>query len=415
MVGRQPAVGHDSLERMGCGQVNEVSAFMPIGQGHQANRGGASAAVQIEDVWKTLGGTRVLAGVDLHVAAGEFVTLLGPSGSGKTSTLMAVAGFIVPDRGRIVVGARDVTHVPPGRQRDMGIVFQNYALFPHMSVAKNIAYPLAVRGLPRREIDERVAKALSLVQLDGLADRKPARLSGGQQQRVALARALVFEPSVLLMDEPMGALDVRLKQELQWEIRRLQRSLGATVIYVTHDQDEAMVLSDRIALMRDGRLEQFGSPQELYRTPSSIFGARFLGESNLIRGNYRPGPPSTLRVAATSAELPLAENLPRFADHQRCAALLRPEALSVTRSDGRAAAAESQSEDGVIVMAGTILEAVFIGQAMRYQVHVQRLGEQLTVEQAVRAGIAQLQPGEGALVQWHAADMHLVPDDEPDA
>ncbi|MCO5089942.1 ABC transporter ATP-binding protein [Bosea sp. (in: a-proteobacteria)] len=378
------------------------------------HRSGASAAVRVEDTWKTLGGTRILAGVDLHVEAGEFVTLLGPSGSGKTSTLMAIAGFLLPDRGRIIVGERDVTRVPPGRERDMGIVFQNYALFPHMSVAKNIAYPLAVRGLPRKQIEDKVAKAIALVQLDGLADRKPARLSGGQQQRVALARALVFEPSVLLMDEPMGALDVRLKQELQWEIRQLQRTLGTTVIYVTHDQDEAMVLSDRIALMKDGRLEQYGTPQELYRAPSSIFAARFLGESNLVSGTYRSGSAAVLEVAATHFALPLEQIRAGLSDAERCAALLRPEALTVLpRVD--ALPADAGLRDGRITMPGTVTEAVFIGQAIRYQIDVPALGRQLTVQQPVRADIDQLEPGDEALVQWHVGDMHLVPEDGRDA
>lgn len=347
----------------------------------------------------------MLAGVDLHVEAGEFVTLLGPSGSGKTSTLMAIAGFLVPDRGRILVGDRDVTRVSPGRDRDMGIVFQNYALFPHMSVAKNIAYPLAVRGLPRKEIDEKVERAIALVQLGGLADRKPARLSGGQQQRVALARALVFEPSVLLMDEPMGALDVRLKQELQWEIRQLQRTLGATVIYVTHDQDEAMVLSDRIALMKDGRLEQFGTPQELYRTPSSLFAARFLGESNIVSGRYRAGPPASMSIAATGGTLPLGKTRPGFADGAPCAGLLRPEALSVGRIAGEPA---SGSE---VAVEGTLVEAVFVGQAMRYQLDVPALGQVLTAQQPMRAGVEQFAPGDQVQIRWDAADMHLVPED----
>lgn len=376
-------------------------------------RSGRSAAVRVEDTWKTLGGTRVLAGVDLQVEAGQFVTLLGPSGSGKTSTLMAIAGFLVPDRGRIIVGERDVTRIPPGRERDMGIVFQNYALFPHMSVAKNIAYPLAVRGLPRREIEEKVAKAIALVQLDGLAERKPLNLSGGQQQRVALARALVFEPSVLLMDEPMGALDVRLKQELQWEIRQLQRTLGATVIYVTHDQDEAMVLSDRIALMRDGRVEQFGTPQDLYRSPASIFAARFLGESNLVSGTYRAGSAPALDVAVTHFALPLDHERTGLSEGQACAALLRPEALTAVRGDG------PTSADGApgsrIALRGTIVEAVFIGQAIRYQIDIPALGQRLTAQQPVRADIGQLAPGDEALVRWHVSDMHLVPEDRRDA
>jgi ABC-type Fe3+/spermidine/putrescine transport system ATPase subunit len=386
------------MERMGRRQVT-------LGTKPSAGRSGSSAAVHVVDVWKTLGGTQILSGVDLAVEPGEFVTLLGPSGSGKTSTLMAIAGFLVPERGQILVGDRDVTRLPPGRDRDMGIVFQNYALFPHMSVAKNIAYPLAVRGLSRQVIQKKVAEAISLVQLEGLEERKPVRLSGGQQQRVALARALVFEPSVLLMDEPMGALDVRLKQELQWEIRRLQRTLGTTVIYVTHDQDEAMVLSDRIALMRNGKIEQYGTPQELYRAPGSIFAARFLGESNLIAGVYRTRSGPALEVTATETTLPLFHARADLAEGQACAALLRPEALSVIPHD-RTRPADPDS----FCLPATIVEAVFIGQAVRYQIEVPELGRRFTVQQPMRADIAQLAPEDAALVRWHASDMHLVPE-----
>jgi putative spermidine/putrescine transport system ATP-binding protein len=370
-----------------------------------------SASVRLEEVTKTLGRIQVLAGISLDIKAGEFVTLLGPSGSGKTSTLMAVAGFMTPDTGRILVGNRDVTHLPPGRERDMGIVFQNYALFPHMSVSKNVAYPLRVRGTPRREIDARVHRALELVQLGELVDRRPAQLSGGQQQRVALARALIFRPSVLLMDEPMGALDVRLKQELQWEIRRLQRAIGATVIYVTHDQQEALVLSDRVALLNNGRVEQYGPPEQLYRTPNSLFAARFLGESNLIHGQYDRTSPAGLRVSRSGIVLRLDEAKMRIAPAGRnVAALLRPELLAVSAT---APGGTHAPENGVTSIDGIVEEAVFVGQGMRYLVNTPAFEMPLIVQQIVRGGSgAQLNPGCRARVSWDPADIHLVQADE---
>lgn len=360
-----------------------------------------SASVRLERLGKTIGSNRILDRVDLHVDAGEFVTLLGPSGSGKTSTLMAIAGFVVPDEGRILVGDQDVTHAPPGRTRDMGIVFQNYALFPHMSVAQNVAYPLRVRGLPRAEIDSRVARVLDLVQLGALADRKPARLSGGQQQRVALARALVFEPSVLLMDEPMGALDVRLKEELQWEIRRLQREIGATVIYVTHDQHEAMLLSDRVALMRDGRIEQYCPPQELYRRPSSLFSAAFLGDSNLVHGVLSDdGAPA---LVADGHRLRVGETT-GMAAGQACAALLRPEVLAITAdtADMRVGLSPDHSARA------TVRDVAFVGQSIRYELDCALVKGTMLVQQVASASHVELRPGDAALVSWNPDDIHLI-------
>jgi putative spermidine/putrescine transport system ATP-binding protein/mannopine transport system ATP-binding protein len=222
-------------------------------------------------------------GMSMEIAAGEFVTFLGPSGSGKTTSLMMVAGFVEPDSGAVVVGGRDITRLAP-QKRDLGFVFQQYLLFPHMTVAENIAFPLQVRGLSKQDTRRRVGEALELVGLTGLGHRKPRQLSGGQQQRVALSRALVYRPPVLLMDEPLGALDKKLRDQLQLEIKGIQRELGLTVVYVTHDQEEALVLSDRIAVMRDGRLEQFGEPRELFERPRTPFVADFLGAANFLPG-----------------------------------------------------------------------------------------------------------------------------------
>ena len=243
-----------------------------------------NAHVEFERVCKSYDGrVQVVRDLDLTVDEGEFLTLLGASGSGKTTCLMMLAGFEAPTSGTIRIRGRSVHDLPP-RKRGIGVVFQNYALFPHMTVGGNLAFPLEVRGIDPQQRRERVRRALQLVRLEGLEDRRPTELSGGQQQRVAIARALVFEPSLVLMDEPLGALDRRLREEMQYEIRRIQRSLGVTVVYVTHDQQEAMVLSDRVAVFRRGRIEQVALPETLYEEPERPFVASFIGENNLLPG-----------------------------------------------------------------------------------------------------------------------------------
>ncbi|TDB82808.1 ABC transporter ATP-binding protein [Micromonospora sp. KC721] len=232
---------------------------------------------------KTYGQMVAVEDASMEIAAGEFVTFLGSSGSGKTTTLMMIAGFVEPDSGTITVGGRDVTRLDP-QKRNLGFVFQQYLLFPHMTVAENIAFPLQLRGVPKDEIRRRVFETLDLVGLSGFGNRKPRQLSGGQQQRVALCRALVYRPPVILMDEPLGALDKKLRDQLQTEIKNIQRELGLTVIYVTHDQEEALVLSDRIAVMRDGRIDQLGTPRELFERPRTPFVADFLGAANFLSG-----------------------------------------------------------------------------------------------------------------------------------
>ncbi|WBV42205.1 ABC transporter ATP-binding protein [Pseudoroseomonas cervicalis] len=239
--------------------------------------------LSLRGLTKRYGGQAVLRDVSLEVPEGSFLTLLGPSGSGKTTLLMAIAGFVAPDAGSVVLGGRDITRLPP-EKRDFGMVFQGYALFPHMTVAENVAFPLRARGLGRAEQAEKVRGALDLVQLTRFADRRPAELSGGQQQRVALARALVFDPALLLLDEPLSALDRQLRGELQDELRALQRRIGRSFVNVTHDQEEALGLSDRIAILNHGVLVQQGSPAELYDSPRTRFVAGFLGRTNLLRG-----------------------------------------------------------------------------------------------------------------------------------
>jgi ABC-type Fe3+/spermidine/putrescine transport system ATPase subunit len=244
--------------------------------------------VRLRGIRKAFAAHPVLRDCDLDVMKGEVMTLLGPSGCGKTTLLRTVAGFVVPDAGSVTIGGRDVTLTPPNR-RPVGMVFQHYALFPHMTVFGNVAYGLRVRRLGRAETERRARAALELVELSGLADRWPLQLSGGQQQRVALARVLVLEPEVLLLDEPFGALDAKLRQSMQVDLRRLVRRVGITTVFVTHDQDEALTLSDRIAVMRGGVFEQVGTPLEIYDRPASAYVADFVGSSNLFAGQAAGG------------------------------------------------------------------------------------------------------------------------------
>jgi putative spermidine/putrescine transport system ATP-binding protein len=247
-----------------------------------AGSGAAAApAVRVSGMRKRYGPVTALDGVDLDIEAGEFFTLLGPSGSGKTTLLRLIAGFEHPDGGRLELGGRDVTSVPP-YARNVNTVFQDYALFPHMTVAQNIEYGLRVKRVPRAERREKAGQALEMVRLGGLGDRKPTQLSGGQRQRVALARAIVNQPQLLLLDEPLGALDLKLRQEMQLELQHVQREVGITFVYVTHDQEEALSMSDRIAVLHQGQIEQVGAPLEVYERPATAFVAGFIGISNLI-------------------------------------------------------------------------------------------------------------------------------------
>ena len=244
--------------------------------------------IQVDSLDKSFGPTRVLKECSLGIDRGEVVTLLGPSGCGKTTLLRCIAGFYIPEQGRVVIGERDMTLVPPHR-RDVGMIFQSYALFPHLSVRRNVEYGLSVRKVARAERDDRVAKVLDLVSLGDLADRYPSQLSGGQQQRVAIARVLVLEPTVLLLDEPFNALDAKLRCSMQVELRKLVKTLGITTIFVTHDQSEALTLSDRVAVMREGEVEQVAAPLGVYDTPASDYVADFIGSANALAGEARDG------------------------------------------------------------------------------------------------------------------------------
>ena len=260
------------------------------------------ASLVTESLAKSYGGPRILDDVSLAIASGEFLTLLGPSGCGKTTLLRIIAGLTTADRGRVVLDGADVTGVEPNR-RGLGMVFQAHALFPHMSVLDNVCFGLRMRGVPGPECVARARQALALVQLDAFAGRRPRQLSGGQQQRVAIARAIVFAPKVLLMDEPFGALDRKLREALQVELRRMVRELGITTIFVTHDQDEALVLSDRIALMQAGRIAQLGAPSDVFRRPRTRFAAEFMGIENLFDATVIGGSGGTVELACGPARL----------------------------------------------------------------------------------------------------------------
>ena len=274
----------------------------------------------------------VVENLDLTVQRGEFLTLLGPSGSGKTTCLMMLAGFEAPSGGDIRIAGQAVQGIPADK-RGIGVVFQNYALFPHMTVGGNLAFPLEVRGMETAERHARVEHALALVRMSGFEDRYPRALSGGQQQRVAIARALVFEPELVLMDEPLGALDRRLREELQYEIRRIHRELGVTVVYVTHDQQEAMVMSDRVAVFCDGRVEQIAPPEVLYEEPQRSFVARFIGENNLIEGEISSVGRGVCRVRVEGGEIEAA-HLGDLDVGERTLLAVRPERIQLRPDAG---------------------------------------------------------------------------------
>jgi len=288
-----------------------------------------SSSLQVDGVGKSYGDVVALEDAWLRIAPGELVTLLGPSGCGKTTLLNLIAGFIEPDIGEIFLGGDLITRVPTW-EREIGMVFQNYALFPHMSVARNVGYGLRMRGVPKPEITERVAMALAMVKLESMADRKPRQLSGGQQQRVALARALVINPKVLLLDEPLSALDKNLRSSMQLELRDIQQRLGVTTIFVTHDQSEALSLSDRIVVMSDGCIRQIGTPEEIYGQPADRFVASFVGDVSVLRGMIAAvdGDKVTARIGQAELTAPRA-SFPDAKPAKSADIFVRPEALRV--------------------------------------------------------------------------------------
>jgi putative spermidine/putrescine transport system ATP-binding protein len=340
----------------------------------------------IEALSKTFGHHAAVAGLDLVVDKGEFMALLGPSGCGKTTTLQMIAGFVAPDRGAITLEGQDLTRVKPNR-RGLGIVFQSYALFPHMTAAGNVAFGLEMRRIDRTERERRVAEMLALVGLGAFADRFPRHLSGGQQQRVALARALVIRPRILLLDEPLSNLDAKLREDMQIELRHILRTLGATTILVTHDQAEAMALSDRIGVMNAGRIEQVGTPTQVYEHPATPFVAGFLGKTNVITVNVRADAGGTAAMIG-DGRWPLA----RGAAPGRATATVRPEKIGFVL-DGETAG-----------LSGIVRTRVFQGAHWLYQVDTP--AGTLTV---IRQNTGDMAPGEGAPVRltWRSEDMTI--------
>jgi spermidine/putrescine ABC transporter ATP-binding subunit len=360
----------------------------------------AGAEVRLVGLSRYYGDIAAVREVNLTIAPGEFLTLLGPSGSGKTTTLMMMAGFVQPSEGDIWIGGRAVVSLPP-EKRNIGMVFQNYALFPHMSVFDNVAFPLRMRGVARHTQQARVQEALDLIQLGAMGSRKIQQLSGGQQQRVALARALVFRPPLLLMDEPLGALDRKLRDQMQFEIKRIQETLGLTVVYVTHDQEEALALSDRIAVMNDGTIHQVGTPSQIYEDPATAFVAEFVGESNFLSGMIEAVTVEGTTIGLPEPQLHLLGPPTMNRPGQTVRLMIRPEALAIHEGTD-----VPRSDNGNAVR-GQVEEVVYLGQTIRYVVRVN--GFSLMVRAPHRPADPVVPRGARVTLTWPRAATLLLP------
>ena len=363
-----------------------------------------SAKLVVEGLCKRYGATTALEPSSLSVAEGEFLTLLGPSGSGKTTLLQLICGLVEASEGRVVIDGRDQSNMPV-HQRDIGLVFQHYALFPHLTVAENIAFPLKMRGRPSAEIASRVASTLDMVHLGHLAGRFPRELSGGQQQRVALARCFVYQPSIILMDEPLGALDKKLREHMQIEIKRLHRESGATIVYVTHDQEEALAMSDRIAVMSAARVAQVGTPADIYENPRTEFVAGFIGEANLFdgqAGKRGSGEVATWTVTAADGARFGVPDHPGIQEGAAVRIAVRPEWLDLFEP-GAVPAGEN-------ALPGTVRDIVYLGETMHVVV---TLSDGRLVRVALRNEWQLLNPlrwrrGDSVLVAWRPEDCQVL-------
>jgi spermidine/putrescine transport system ATP-binding protein len=360
--------------------------------------------IVLDHVTRTFGEVVAVNGATFSIHAGEFFSMLGPSGCGKTTTLRMIAGFEMPDAGRILLEGRDVSHVPPA-QRNVNMVFQAYGLFPHMTVVENIAFGPKIKKLSREETGARVREVIRTVQLEGMEDRRPGQLSGGQQQRVALARALVNRPAALLLDEPLGALDLKLRKEMQLELKDLQQRTGTTFVYVTHDQEEAMTMSDRIAVMNGGVVEQLATPRELYQRPASAFVAGFIGTSNLV----------TMRVDRREAGLLVMD----LGEGQRILAVdpggdALPEHTITVRPEWiRLAGEDVGARDRASHVGGTVTDVVYLGSVTQMIV-ILRTGERLTVHRLNdEVGAVEPRPGERVILHWDAGHSYVIGTPEP--
>ena len=351
--------------------------------------------VILESLTKRFGDVLAVDNISLEVKKGEFITLLGPSGSGKTTIMMMIAGFQMPTSGKIFIDDKMVVYQPPFK-RNVGMVFQNYALFPHMTVFDNIAFPLRMRKVEGRTISEQVGKALGLVKLEELGKRYPRQLSGGQQQRVALARALVYNPPVLLMDEPLGALDKKLREHMQLEIKSLHKSVGITVIYVTHDQTEALTMSDRIAVMNLGHIEQIGTPEEVYERPRNKFVADFIGETSFISAEVLGEREGKLELM-TSKGMKILASGQFMRAHGQVNVAIRPERVTFVKS--------LQEKDNTYE--GVVEESIYIGDTLKYRILAENR-ELITMTQRNDLESKRYQRGDKVLIGWQDQDISLV-------
>ncbi|HRX37039.1 MAG TPA: ABC transporter ATP-binding protein [Aestuariivirga sp.] len=358
----------------------------------------SDAMVRFVNVQKSYDGeTLVVKNLNLDIAKGEFLTMLGPSGSGKTTTLMMLAGFEPATHGEIFLKNNPINNVPP-HKRGIGMVFQNYALFPHMTINENLAFPLQVRNVPKAEVEDRVAKILKMVELPQMGNRRPGQLSGGQQQRIAVARALVFEPDLVLMDEPLGALDKQLREQMQYEIKHIHDNLGVTIVYVTHDQSEALTMSNRIAVFNDGVVQQLSTPAELYERPVNSFVAQFIGENNKLKGTVAGvdgGNVATVKLDTGEVVKALAINI----DSKGGPTLLsvRPERVEINPTEATADA----------ILKGRIAELIYLGDHIRARLEVAGHND-FIVKVPNRGSNGEIAEGREVSVGWKAADCRAL-------
>lgn len=357
----------------------------------------SNAYVQFVDVQKSYDGeTLIVKNLNLSVDQGEFLTLLGPSGSGKTTCLMMLAGFETATHGEIILDGAPINNVPP-HKREIGMVFQNYALFPHMTVSENLSFPLRVRKLPSDDIEKRVNNALEMVQLAGFGSRRPGQLSGGQQQRVAVARALVFEPKLVLMDEPLGALDKQLREQMQYEIKHIHENLHVTVVYVTHDQSEALTMSNRIAVFNDGVIQQLASPEDLYEKPENAFVAQFIGENNVLKGDILNTSTEHCDVKVANGDVVVAKPVNINGVGSKTTLSLRPERVLVNPESGECSN----------LVQGKVEEIIYLGDHVRTRVNL--CGhDDFIIKVPNSYKHVNLSLGEKISVGWHAEDCRAL-------
>ena len=353
-----------------------------------------NALLRLSGLEKSIEGTQILRGISLDVQPGEFVTLLGPSGCGKTTTLRIIAGLLSPDAGTVSLDGRDITNLVP-EKRDVNTVFQNYALFPHMNVEKNISYGLRVRGVKKPEWQRRVAEMLRLVQLEGYEKRMPSQLSGGQRQRVAIARAVVLNPKLLLLDEPLGALDLKLRQQMQQELKDIQKRLGIAFVYITHDQEEALNMSDRIAIMREGQFEQIGTPEEIYEHPQTRFAAGFVGQTNLIEMDVQAVSEDGLTLAYGGASVPARRAEFPVRPGEKVALSLRTERIGYARTPLEACA-----------LPATLKSRHYAGGSMRAILKLETGREVLVLCQSAQRAEGEI--GDRVYLSWNPAEAPVV-------